>query len=101
LETNARGLKITQQSQNTCSKIQGRVFSEVAEAPQATATQPQGGWGGSAHAIALHFTLSSKGSGSGTADSQLNSERKPDAQAEAYATETNHQESAHPKNTIK
>jgi len=29
----------TQNPQNTCSKIQGRVFSEVAEAPQAAATQ--------------------------------------------------------------
>jgi len=37
-----RGFKISQKSQNplnACSKMKGRVFSEVAEAPQAAATQ--------------------------------------------------------------
>jgi len=36
---NTRGLKITHKSQNTCSEIQGRVFSEVTEALQAARTQ--------------------------------------------------------------
>ena len=31
----------------------GACFSEVAEAPQAAATQPRGGWVGSAHAIVI------------------------------------------------
>jgi len=33
---NYKGLKITQKSQNPCSKIHGCVFFEVAQAPQAS-----------------------------------------------------------------
>ena len=48
--------KNRQNPQDTCSKIPGRVFSEVAEAPQAAATRRRASMGKAAEMSLVHAT---------------------------------------------